>query len=371
MVYGEGFVLEPLRKAAGSEAPPPEERPAAEPADDPEPPPAEDAVTAVADPAPASPPPEEEDGKVDYLTEVMPLFERTCFDCHGDKKRPKGRLKLSDMASVFARDSEEVAIVPGDPEASLVYVRITLPADHEDIMPPPDDEPLQPAEIALVRRWIEEGARWRESADDPLRVPTMPATASGLEEAPPVPAEGDGPKTGATEEEQASRDAALARLRGARARLRSSCGKAAMRSSSIWVSRTLRRATATSRSWPGSNRSSWSSRWRARRSATGDWPRSPDSGPCGDCGSTTRSSVTRGLAHVAGLPRLESLNLFATRVTDASLAALASFPRLARLYVGETGLGDGVLDDLQRRRPELTIERGDLPDLSVADDEPR
>ncbi len=137
MVYGEGFALEPLR---GSEPVAPLDETLEPPASEP-----------VADTVSSA-------ERLDFLVDVRPVLERRCFECHGDKKRPKGDLKLTDMAQVMARAADEAALVPGDPEASLLYRRIVLPAEHEDVMPP--EEPLPAEEIALLRRWIAEGARW-------------------------------------------------------------------------------------------------------------------------------------------------------------------------------------------------------------------
>lgn len=149
MVYGEGFALEPLRGEGGA----PRSESAAE-------------ASLVGDPVPANSPEPESgltpaDPPVDYLAEIRPLLERHCFECHGDKKRPKGKLKLSDMGSVFTREADEPALVPGDPDGSLVYRRITLPPEDEDVMPP-ESPWMTAAEIDLVRRWILEGAPWRE-----------------------------------------------------------------------------------------------------------------------------------------------------------------------------------------------------------------
>ena len=48
-------------------------------------------------------------------------------------------------------------IVPSDPDASEIFVRITLPEDDSDIMPPEED-PLNEEEIETVRAWIINGA---------------------------------------------------------------------------------------------------------------------------------------------------------------------------------------------------------------------
>ena len=48
--------------------------------------------------------------------------------------------------------------MPGRPEASELYLRVSLAPDHEDVMPA-EGELLTQAEQELIRRWIEEGAR--------------------------------------------------------------------------------------------------------------------------------------------------------------------------------------------------------------------
>lgn len=175
MVYGEGFVLEPLR------APP-----AAGPAH-------EGLSSSVAleggpaaDPGSAVLP--HEALEPDLFGEVRALFARRCSECHGDRKRAKGNLRLTDMAAVFARPPDEAVIVPGDPAASALYQRITLPADDLDVMPP-DEAPLPAEEIELVRRWIAAGAPWSEPVEaPPASAPLAPtpseAAASGTDEAP-------------------------------------------------------------------------------------------------------------------------------------------------------------------------------------------
>ncbi len=52
-----------------------------------------------------------------------------------------------------------VVIVAGDSKKSKLYQSISLPVGHEDHMPAKGD-PLTDAEIALVGRWIDQGAPW-------------------------------------------------------------------------------------------------------------------------------------------------------------------------------------------------------------------
>lgn len=156
MVYGEGFALEPLRRTPRAPEPPTDGARDA-------PPVPTAAADSVGDSATASVAPPVPTRGVDFLVDVRPILERRCFECHGDRKRPKGDLRLTDMAAVLARDPSVAALVPGDPAASLLFQRITLPVEHEDVMPP-EGGPLPSEEIETIRRWIAAGAPWEAPA---------------------------------------------------------------------------------------------------------------------------------------------------------------------------------------------------------------
>ena len=91
--------------------------------------------------------------KVDFAKSVQGVFEARCIDCHGSKKQ-KGDLRLDSQEAAFAE-----VIKPGKSGDSELYKHISLPADHEDIMPPKGD-PLTKEQIALIKQWIDEGAAW-------------------------------------------------------------------------------------------------------------------------------------------------------------------------------------------------------------------
>jgi uncharacterized membrane protein len=105
----------------------------------------------------------DDSSRVDYATEVQPLLAARCYECHGPAKT-RGKLRLDDMSSVFDPSREERWVIrPGDPAASELVHRIGLPADDEDIMPAKGD-PLTAEQIALLRRWIAQGAPWEAEA---------------------------------------------------------------------------------------------------------------------------------------------------------------------------------------------------------------
>ncbi|QEG43117.1 DUF1553 domain-containing protein [Roseimaritima ulvae] len=95
---------------------------------------------------------------VDYFTQIRPLLESRCYDCHQGSKA-QGDLRLDDHASALAGgESDGPAIVPGDVDNSALLDRIT--SEDEEVVMPPHGDPLTEQQIALLRRWIEEGAAW-------------------------------------------------------------------------------------------------------------------------------------------------------------------------------------------------------------------
>ncbi len=97
------------------------------------------------------------DAPVSYSRDVKPLLAGRCYACHGPdegKRKAKLRLDLRDEAL-------KKAVKPGNAAASPLVQRIAS-TDADEVMPPPHakKEPLSPAQIDLLRRWIDQGARF-------------------------------------------------------------------------------------------------------------------------------------------------------------------------------------------------------------------
>jgi len=96
--------------------------------------------------------------QVDFIQQVQPILAKRCFACHGPDQS-EGGIRFSDEESAFAEtDSGDPAIVRGDAEASMMIARIT--SDDEFERMPPEGDPVSPAEAAILRQWIEQGANW-------------------------------------------------------------------------------------------------------------------------------------------------------------------------------------------------------------------
>ncbi len=115
--------------------------------------------------------------QVSFAHDVLPLLSDRCFRCHGpDSRTRKGELRLDDERDVFRPRDAGAIVVAGEPEHSELLRRIT--ATDDDRMPPADSQlTLSTAEVATLRRWIEQGAKWGThwsfAAPAPVAPPAM------------------------------------------------------------------------------------------------------------------------------------------------------------------------------------------------------
>jgi hypothetical protein len=89
---------------------------------------------------------------------LQPLLQEKCGECHGAAKT-KGGLRFDSFAALMQGGEHPTTISPGKADASELVRRLLLPAKHEEHMPPDGKPALSPAQIALLRFWIDRGAK--------------------------------------------------------------------------------------------------------------------------------------------------------------------------------------------------------------------
>ncbi len=95
----------------------------------------------------------------DFARDILPVFERSCFACHGPKSQ-MGGLRLDARAAALKGGVSGAPIAAGNAAASILYQRIAGTSDQARM--PMGAKPLADTEIALVRDWIDKGAPWPE-----------------------------------------------------------------------------------------------------------------------------------------------------------------------------------------------------------------
>ncbi|MCZ6574214.1 MAG: hypothetical protein O7C98_13740 [Planctomycetota bacterium] len=299
---------------------------------------------------------------ISFKHEILPLLREGCFDCHSSAKRkPKSGLRLDGRDWILQGGKGGPVLVAGKPDKSPFFVRLSLPDDHDDVMPP-DGSVMEPGDVKLIRRWIEEGADfgdWRGAEG---------ATPRKVVLTPPPQDDGKLPGRLRIYEEMAAGltpapGKAIQTARSAGARV-----EPVLPHSPLWrvefVVDPVRTTDKQVQALSG---------LRRHIAVLG----------LGDTGITDRALVEiakmqnlvrldlqktgvtdKGLRTLAKQKRssLRRLNLYGTAVTDEGLLALAGLSKLTALYVWDTKATDAGVAALHERLPGCRIQHTrDLP----------
>src|SRR5882672_7014769 len=111
---------------------------------------------------------------VDFQREVRPILSENCFQCHGpDKGTRMANLRLDTRDGAFSARPSGKASVPRNTKASLLYQRVTHETDALRMPPVFTKKTLSTQQKEVLRRWIEQGADWKEHWS--FQAPSRPA----------------------------------------------------------------------------------------------------------------------------------------------------------------------------------------------------
>jgi mono/diheme cytochrome c family protein len=99
-----------------------------------------------------------------YADVIEPLLASKCYGCHGPNKQ-KGKLRLDAPDFITKGGKDGKVILAGNAGESALSLRVALPTDNEDHMPPKEKPQLSKQEIELLHWWINSGA----SFDKPVK----------------------------------------------------------------------------------------------------------------------------------------------------------------------------------------------------------
>ena len=102
--------------------------------------------------------------EVDFSRDILPILSDKCYHCHGpDAKARKANLRFDTKEGAFRIRKGKSVLVPGNAAASELIRRSAREDDGERMPPPESNRTLTPQQIDLLRRWVDEGAKWADT----------------------------------------------------------------------------------------------------------------------------------------------------------------------------------------------------------------
>lgn len=277
---------------------------------------------------------------VDFKKHIAPILSSKCNECHTAKKResdkkPKAGLALDTPGGIRSGG----VIDPGDASGSDLFMRVSLPKTDDELMPPADDGgPLSAKEIALIKKWIDDGARF----------------GSGSGGVGKIAADLDVTKVMAMPQREPNADG-VAHLEGLGATISQLAANLPQHLVVEWIS-TYHKTT---------DKEIEQILHIAPNVVEVDLSRTKvtDEGlkHIGKLARLTHLNLSRtqitdkGIAHLSGLRSLEYLNLYGTGVSDAVLPMLAKHRRLKALYAWKTKITSEGLSKLRKALPDAKL----------------
>jgi hypothetical protein len=107
---------------------------------------------------------------VDFTRDIQPILSQKCLSCHGTRKQ-EGHLRWDNKESALTGGEHGPNVIPGNSAKSRLIGLVT--STDSDVIMPQKGDPLTEAQVGLLRAWIDQGAKWPESASvkitDPRR----------------------------------------------------------------------------------------------------------------------------------------------------------------------------------------------------------
>ncbi|MES2475695.1 MAG: c-type cytochrome domain-containing protein [Verrucomicrobiota bacterium] len=299
--------------------------------------------------------------RIVYTDVIAPILENRCVQCHKASKA-KGKLRMDTYELLLKGGKEGPGIEPGNAAESNILVRIALPEDDEEHMPPENKPQMEAGEVELLKWWIDNGADPTKAVKD-FEVPAplleviksiSPATASAGSSEEAATENPHGPTTAPDEAlvkavEVISKDypGALSfeaqgsdKLTFTAVSLRGNLDDAGFKKTAPVVSHFVTvDLSATKITDAAVAQLAEAKGLRLIRLA--------------ETGITDAA-----IDSLLSLTALESINLYGTQVTDAGVSKLSALPNLKRLYLWKTAVTPEAIKALQEKLPKCQIITG-------------
>src|SRR5579871_1350559 len=119
--------------------------------------------------------------RIEFNRDIRSILADNCYSCHGpDSAHRKADLRIDTKGGLFEALKSKYPVVPGHPEKSELYQRITTDNPDDRMPEPKSNKRLAPRQIAMIKKWIEQGADWEGHwAFTPPKRPAVPKADEG------------------------------------------------------------------------------------------------------------------------------------------------------------------------------------------------
>ncbi len=283
-----------------------------------------------------------------YDAVVKPILEARCVECHGEKKS-KGKLRLDTPEHI--QKGEEIVVAGKSGESNLI-VRVSLPEDDDDLMPPKGD-PLTKDQIAALTWWIDDH---KGSYDAKFVVADAPEAIQKLASAAPGAS-----SSKSNEPELPKVDPAAAELMKPLQDLGVLVLPLAQNTNLLHVESVsvakdigdeqlaLLKPLAPQLAWLYLNKTKVTDAGMAHLSGLKQLRR---------LHLANTAITSAGAKQLEGLENLETLNIYGTKVNDDVLESLTKLPKLKKVFLYDTGVSSRVAFRFLTKNPELDLNLG-------------
>jgi len=294
-----------------------------------------------------------------YADIVAPILERRCVSCHKEGKA-KGKFRMDTYDLLVKGGKEGPGIEPGKSAESNILVRIGLPKDDDEHMPPEGKPDIEQAEIAVLKWWIDGGADPKKKLAE-FQVPAeiKDALAKLTAAAPATKSEpaGHAAPAGAAGPDEALKTA----VAGLAKQFPGAISFESQESPLVSFTAVSLRGKLDDETFgklgpvlPNLVTVDLSATKITDKSVAAlEAARKLRQVRLAETGVTDSSIDT-----LLKLPTLESINFYGTKVTDAGILKLAAMPNLKHLYLWQTAVTPDAIKALKEKLPKCEVITG-------------
>ncbi|QJE99053.1 c-type cytochrome domain-containing protein [Luteolibacter luteus] len=294
-----------------------------------------------------------------YEDIIAPIFEAKCYACHNAEKQ-KGKFRMDEYDLLVKGGKEGEGLVHGKSADSNIIVRIDLPEDDDEHMPPEGKKDLEPHEVVLIKWWIDGGASKDAKLADLQATDEIKTALTKV-----VPPEQLAQQKAAAEAEvkqaAAKRDSVKSEVERLRKEFPAALNFESQSSSGVTFTAVSMRKDFGDEQLAklGPVMSALVSLDLSSSTVTDSGAKLlKDAAELRSLRLSETGVTDAGLDVLAGLPKLESLNLYGTQVTNDGVQKLAALSNLKKLYLWQTKVDDAGMQALKAKLPGCEIVMG-------------